>query len=424
MITDINQADRIENVVSSVLPGAKVSVDDITGCVTITIGQTDVLRLPKLFAWLERSQLAAQVVREWTISNTTLEQVFLRLCVQNEEVNDGYSSIEDILLQEEDRLCPMCRVNTKGPVLLKTLADNHIIVPNAVCVDCAKANQHYFVDEEDILTGEESGNVLKLNAILTKAQKRANIASCEEALLLENDEDFSSAVEDETTSLISAGSTTANDQSPEFQLVRQVNTQIFALCKKNMKLQSYNTCSNICSVIGLSIFLLFLYLLGILSSTPDDDDEYQGMGAMLALFLCTIVNIFWPMSVWRSSYEFANDIWLMMRTSGIDAFTYLFGMLAYDMVLSGVLGILVVVSSYAADLVLFNDAFVVTYLVVAVIMSVFSMSSFALFIAKLCPKNPALVTVMSVALSLMSTFAAFLLTVILYTDVSTTTTNF
>jgi hypothetical protein len=158
-------------------------------------------------------------------------------------------------------------------------------------------------------------------------------------------------------------------------------------------------------------------LLGILASTPDDDEENQGLSSFLSIFLATVINIFWPMSVWRSSYEFSNDIWLMMRTSGIDPFTYLLGMCLYDMVISGTLGIVVVVSAFAADLVLFNDPFVVSYLVLAVILCVFSLSGFAMFIAKICPKNAALVTVMSVAMSLMSTFAAFLLTIILYTNV-------
>jgi hypothetical protein len=422
MISDFSQSERINQVVSSVLPGAVVAVDEITGCVTITIGQTDVLRLPKLFAWLERSKLAAKVVREWSISNTTLEQVFLRLCVQNEEVNDGYSSIEDILLQEEDRLCPMCRVNNKGPVLLKTLAGHHIIVPNSICVECSKSNQHYIVNEDDVTMAGECDDMMQLNAILTKAQKRANTASCEEALQLENDEDFNNTpIHEESASLLLPVPPSADDgnrQTPEFDLQRNMNMQVYALCRKNMKLQSYNRCSNICSVIGLSIFLLLLYLVGILTATPDDDDENQGLASFLAVLLATVINIFWPMSVWRSSYEFSNDIWLMMRTSGIDPFTYLLGMCLYDVMISGSLGLAVVVSAYAADMVLFNDSFVVTYLVLTVTLSVFSMSGLAMFIAKVCPKNAALVTVMSVALSLMSTFAAFLLTIILYTNVS------
>ena len=398
-----------------------VAIDEVTGCVTITIGQTDVLRLPKLFAWLERSKLAAKVVREWSISNTSLEQVFLRLCVQNEEVNSGYATIDDILLEEEDRLCPMCRVNNKGPVLLKTLAGSHIIVPNSVCVECSQTNPHYILNAADAQMAEEcdSDSLLQLNALLTNAQKRANTASCEEALQLENEEDLSNPQEFENVSLLSS-SQQENGSRPavEFDLQRNVKTQVYALCHKNMKLQSYNRCSNICSIIGLSIFLLMLYLVGILAAIPHDTEENQALSSFLSVFLATVVNMFWPMSVWRSSYEFSHDIWLMMRTSGIGPFTYLLGMCLYDMLLSVSLGVVVVVSAYAADMVLFNNSFVVVYLVITVVLGVFSMSGLAMFIAKVCPKNAALVTVMSVALSLMSTFAAFLLTTILYTNVS------
>ena len=418
MISDFSHAERISTTVSSVLPGAVVAIDDITGSVTITIGQSDVLRLPKLFAWLERSKFAARVVREWSISNTTLEQVFLRLCIQNEEVNDGYSSIDDILIQEEDRLCPMCRVNNKGPVLLKTLRDDYVIIPDSVCVICSKSNQHYIVSSEDAMASNDGSDILQLNSILTKAQKKANLASCEEALQLETEDDDIENENDEEQSLLPQA---PSRPAPSFGLQRRFDVQMYALCQKNFRLQSYNKCSNICSVVGLSIFLLLLYLLGILASAPEDDDENQGMAQILSLLLCTVVNMLWPMSVWRDSYEFSNDIWLMMRTSGIDPLTYLSGMCMYDMAISATLGVVVVVSAFAADMVLFNDAFVCSYLVIAVVLSVFSLSGLSMFLAKVGPKNAPLVTVISVAMFLMSTFAAFLLTSILYSDVSIVT---
>ena len=53
-----------------------------TGYLSVSVAKGDVQLLPRFFQWLERSSQAKKLLKEWSISNTTLEQVFLLLCVQ------------------------------------------------------------------------------------------------------------------------------------------------------------------------------------------------------------------------------------------------------------------------------------------------------------------------------------------------------
>lgn len=73
---------EIATLIQDALPGSVCNSDDETGLVSVAVQKNDTRGLPRLFAWIEQSARAAQVLKEWSISNTTLEQVFLMLCVQ------------------------------------------------------------------------------------------------------------------------------------------------------------------------------------------------------------------------------------------------------------------------------------------------------------------------------------------------------
>lgn len=225
MIADFQEAEKIEKVVGLLLPGANCCIDEVTGSITVSLSQNDVIRLPKLFAWLERSKRAAAFVREWSISNTTLEQVFLLLCVQNTEEN--YTATQ---LSDDDRLCPMCRERTKGPVLLKTLLNQHILIPNSVCVECSKNNAHYIVIEDDVGKTEGGENAIEMTTLLTEAQKKANSAACDDALLLENEEDIefevSQTVETEVAKTAAVPDSFVDDKSVILRGNSQTQVQI------------------------------------------------------------------------------------------------------------------------------------------------------------------------------------------------------
>lgn len=143
---------EVEALIKTMLPGSQVVVNADTGGVTVSVVRDDILGLPRLFTWLEnirrtpavgidaslglpsappvvsstalsassalpQSTTVSPIVREWRVSNTTLEQVFLLLCVQNTELN--YVDPAKALMQQNNALCPMCRTRPRNNVTLR-----------------------------------------------------------------------------------------------------------------------------------------------------------------------------------------------------------------------------------------------------------------------------------------------------------------
>jgi hypothetical protein len=176
---------QIQNLVTRVLPGAACTSDATTGSIAIGVSRRDIMHLPRLFAWLETSRKAASLVREWSISNTTLEQVFLQLCIQNTEVN-----YVDRRNEADESMCAMCRERPKETALLRTLTGQIIIIPNSICSQCSSGNSHYVVSEEEGLSA--GGDPMRVNALLTKIQTKAALDMAQAALI-----EQSSILEDE-----------------------------------------------------------------------------------------------------------------------------------------------------------------------------------------------------------------------------------
>lgn len=81
---DHDKAAEMSALLSHYLPSSTlINTSAIgTGYLSVSIAKGDVQLLPRFFQWLERSSQAKKLLKEWSISNTTLEQVFLLLCVQ------------------------------------------------------------------------------------------------------------------------------------------------------------------------------------------------------------------------------------------------------------------------------------------------------------------------------------------------------
>lgn len=142
--------------------------------------------LPRLFTWLETSRKAASLVREWSISNTTLEQVFLLLCIQNTEVN-----YVDRRNEPDESRCTMCRERPKETALLRTLTGQIIVIPSSICSQCSSGNSQYIVSEEEGLSA--CGDPLRVNALLTKVQTKAALEMAQATL-----SEYTSQFEDES----------------------------------------------------------------------------------------------------------------------------------------------------------------------------------------------------------------------------------
>lgn len=87
-----SEADRLVSMVTQMLPGADI-ISNSAGYVVVGIPKGVASFIPRFFKHLETD--GSGLVKEWGISNTTLEEVFLRLAVQNKEVNsNGVQSAE------------------------------------------------------------------------------------------------------------------------------------------------------------------------------------------------------------------------------------------------------------------------------------------------------------------------------------------
>ena len=106
-----------------------------SGHMTLRLRRRCLPCMPALFAYIQGNRSDA-VIREWGLSNTTLEQVFLQLCAQTDAVNKSQ-------LAESDR-CVLCGRVT-DMVLVKTMGDTPFELPDALCRDCAAAPPQIYV---------------------------------------------------------------------------------------------------------------------------------------------------------------------------------------------------------------------------------------------------------------------------------------
>ena len=87
LISAPEDATEVERLVDEQLPGAEI-VSASAGNLAISLGTRLLSRVPAFFRGMQDGELA-QYVKEWSLSNTRLEEVFLRLCAENTDVNAG-----------------------------------------------------------------------------------------------------------------------------------------------------------------------------------------------------------------------------------------------------------------------------------------------------------------------------------------------
>ena len=320
-----------QDLVATVLPDATCVMDETASALSVTVPRNNLRGLPRLFTWLESSSRAALIIKEWGVSNTTLEQVFLMLCDMNTEINNVSS------LQTESNhrvLCPMCRQNMKSTVFMRNLDGRLLIVPDSLCWECVNKNDSFVVSEEEVSLALQDGTSAeeRMASLLIVAQSKAETVTTQKMLALENSEltDVLDSFRDENVlqahPQVSAPPSVLNDEqvSPE-QLLPSVNhmasepqhddenrdkkqvenleiattvcddsfsaqrggsemftdgstsradgaplDQVKAIFIKNIVLQSKQKCSNCCSVFFVGLMFLMLYLMSLIFQAADN----------------------------------------------------------------------------------------------------------------------------------------------------------
>jgi ABC-type multidrug transport system ATPase subunit len=155
----------------NLLPDATCLYDENSLGMSVTVPKINLIGLPRLFTWLESSRRAQLMIKEWGVSNTTLEQVFLLLCAQNTEINMGMTPQSTTPgpggsgpagQPHPEALCPMCNIRPREHVLVRNMNQETIVLPNSICWDCSLNNPHFKLQSPNLLvSGDGDGEEVK-----------------------------------------------------------------------------------------------------------------------------------------------------------------------------------------------------------------------------------------------------------------------
>lgn len=141
----------------------------------------------------------------------------------------------------------------------------------------------------------------------------------------------------------------------------------------------------------------------------------ESISFLITIFLVLMINGTWPLSIWRLSYERSQKIRMMMKSVGMTDTAYMVGMYLFDTLIMSLVGIAVTIALWQLKLSRFKDV-PVAYLCTISVISAHSLSGLAQLIAVLGLRSALLTTVVASCVSITSSIAALLLTVILYRD--------
>eukprot|EP00164_Ancoracysta_twista_P003141 GFYU01004190.1.p1 GENE.GFYU01004190.1~~GFYU01004190.1.p1 ORF type:complete len:1422 (-),score=447.32 GFYU01004190.1:80-4345(-) len=143
ILSDPQNIPYLKSFVERQLPQAEILGDFEAGNMTVSLKRKDVKRLPNFFRAIEGDDSGH--IKEWSISDSTLEEVFLRLVAQNKNVNavidDGEDDFDDATRYDHShmtRKCVLCDKRDAENVILYTADKVAVQVDNIVCGPCAR----------------------------------------------------------------------------------------------------------------------------------------------------------------------------------------------------------------------------------------------------------------------------------------------
>ncbi|KAI9346576.1 hypothetical protein BDR26DRAFT_834771 [Obelidium mucronatum] len=118
----------LEDYVKYALPKSNI-ISSAGGALTVAVGKLERGRLVSFLRALKKDERL-----EWTLGNSTLEEVFLKLCTQNKEVATEAEGEN----KKSAPICRICNINPTEPVYLFTKSGISIEVCDVVCKKCAE----------------------------------------------------------------------------------------------------------------------------------------------------------------------------------------------------------------------------------------------------------------------------------------------
>lgn len=301
--------EEVSSTIKQIVPGVEFietehMVGAASGHMTLRLRKRCLPCMPALFQYIQ-GNLGEHLIREWGLSNTTLEQVFLQLCAQTEAVNQSHVA--------SSNECVLCgRINDM--VLMRTMGGTVFELPDAVCSQCADAPPSVYVQSaadrmrslEEVTDGAP-GPEAKEGAIDARGPRTGSdpappveVAVAQQNPLVPDDggvqDDAPTAGPEAPRGAPSAPGVLAAPAAPQGApsagaargTATVIRDQIAAVALHNISVQGKNCKVNCCVTCVLVVMLLIFYLLAFfipvglgLSICPDGYSVLNGADCSL-----------------------------------------------------------------------------------------------------------------------------------------------
>lgn len=144
LLTTPANTEALKQYVTETLPGAEI-VGEAAGNVTVGLPRASTRHLPAFLRRIESAgaEGGTDLVKEWGVSNSTLEEVFLRLGAQQRGVNETAIDFSEApQANDAPRVCAICSTRLPEPVMLYTSKGVSVLAPDLICGSCAALEPH------------------------------------------------------------------------------------------------------------------------------------------------------------------------------------------------------------------------------------------------------------------------------------------
>ena len=134
LLTQPDSVDDLKELVKNMLPGSEI-VGENAGNLTVGLPRSATAHIPNFLRALNSSPIHP----EWSVSNSSLEEVFLRLAVQAQGVTEDTepAAVVDNSESASRGICKLCQARPTEAVTLYTSKGVSIVAEDLICGECA-----------------------------------------------------------------------------------------------------------------------------------------------------------------------------------------------------------------------------------------------------------------------------------------------
>jgi ABC-type multidrug transport system ATPase subunit len=167
LVSSLNHVEKICETIARLLPQAKIVSQD-SGNITLSLPRSSLVAFPNFYRWLEEQEFESEnnekSLKSWSFSNSTLEEVFLKIANSEKTVNEEIEALGSGIQKTK---CVICNERDSEEVVLLTKTGIEVTAPNLVCLYCATGE----IRSEDSKNGDELDLNWNLYGNTTQTQK-------------------------------------------------------------------------------------------------------------------------------------------------------------------------------------------------------------------------------------------------------------